>query len=92
MEIFIHLPDAEQSPHTPEKNNCILTETKQPSLELGPRETLSQSVAGAMAGQQSQELVLASGQFSPLLDLPLDGTEGPGQVPGGHILSNLSQG
>lgn len=40
------------------------------------------TLLGAIAGQQSQELVLASEQFSPLLDLPLDGTEGPGQVPG----------
>lgn len=52
VEVFIHLPDAEQSPHTPEKNNCILTETKQPSLELGPRETLSPSVWGLLCREQ----------------------------------------
>ena len=55
MEVFIHLPDAEQSRHTPEKNNCVLTETKQPSLELGPGETLSPAalrftLQGAAAG------------------------------------------
>lgn len=54
VEVFIHLPDAEQSPHTPEKNNCILTETKQPSLELGPRETLSPSVWGLLYREQQQ--------------------------------------
>lgn len=52
---------------TPEKNNCVLTETKQPSLKLGPRETLSPAAlrltlqaAAAGRGRRVKNLLFAS--------------------------------
>ena len=65
MEAFIHLPDAEQSPHTLEKNNCILTETKQPEFGTWARGnfifvSLILTLQGAAAGRRvpCQELCL----------------------------------